>query len=100
MRDLTDSYCERCGSHYIFGPSPAKGPTLAGARLLAKGLKNFVMTDGTSLDEALAAARIDDTHSVSTQVAEDFQADARLREKVRLRRARTIPPVSSTSRKR
>ena len=72
MRDLTDSYCERCGSHYIFGPSPAKGPTLAGARLLAKGLKNFVMTDGTSLDEALAAARIDDTHSVSTQVAEDF----------------------------
>jgi ribosomal protein L40E len=72
MRELTDSYCERCGTRYTFGPTPAKGPTLAGARLLAKGLKNFVMTDGQTLDEALAAARIDDTRDESIRVAEEF----------------------------
>ena len=64
MRELTDSYCERCGTRYTFGPSPPKGPSLAGARLLAKGLKNFVMTDGTSMDEAMAAARIDATKTI------------------------------------
>ena len=72
MRELTDSYCERCGTRYTFGPSPAKGPSLTGARLLAKGLKNFVMTDGTSMDEAMAAARIDVTKDESSRVSEEF----------------------------
>jgi hypothetical protein len=72
MRPLTDSYCERCGTRYTFGPSPTRGPSLAGARVLARGLKNFVMTDGTTLDEALAAARIDDTRDVAIRVTEEF----------------------------
>ena len=72
MRELTDSYCERCGTRYTFGPSPTKGPSLTGARLLAKGLKNFVMTDGTSMDEAMAAARIDVTKDESSRVSEEF----------------------------
>ena len=72
MRELTDSYCERCGTRYTFGPTPARGPSLAGARLLAKGLKNFVMTDGTSIDEAMAAARIDVTKDESSRVTEEF----------------------------
>jgi ribosomal protein L40E len=72
MRELTDSYCERCGTRYTFGPSPTKGPSLANARLLAKGLKNFVMTDGTSMDEAMAAARIDATKDESSRATEEF----------------------------
>ena len=72
MRELTDSYCERCGTRYTFGPSPAKGPSLNNARLLARGLKNFVMTDGTSMDEAMAAARIDVTKDESLRVTEEF----------------------------
>jgi hypothetical protein len=72
MSELTDSYCERCGTRYTFGPSPTKGPSLTGARLLARGLKNFVMTDGTSMDEAMAAARIDVTKDESTRVTEEF----------------------------
>jgi hypothetical protein len=72
MSELTDSYCERCGTRYTFGPSPSRGPSLTGARLLAKGLRNFVMTDGTSIDEAMAAARIDVTKDESTRVTEEF----------------------------
>jgi ribosomal protein L40E len=72
MRELTDSYCERCGTRYTFGSTPTKGPSLSGARLLAMGLKNFVMTDGTSMDEAMAAARIDVTKDESSRVTEEF----------------------------
>ncbi|MGD0019866.1 MAG: hypothetical protein ABSD62_11475 [Candidatus Limnocylindrales bacterium] len=72
MRELTDSYCERCGTRYTFGPGHAKGPSLTGARLLARGLKNFVLTDGTSMDEAMAAARIDVTKDESSRVTEEF----------------------------
>jgi len=72
MRELTDSYCERCGTRYTFSPPPAKGPSLSSARLLARGLKNFVMTDGTSMDEAMAAARIDASQGESSRVTAEF----------------------------
>lgn len=72
MRDFTDSYCERCGTRYTFGPTPSKGPSLAGARVLAKGLKNFVMSDESSMDEAMAAARIDVERGESVRIAEEF----------------------------
>jgi hypothetical protein len=72
MRDFTDSFCERCGTRYTFGPPPAKGPSLATAKILAKGLKNFVMNDSTTMDEAMAAARIDEERAHSSQVTEDF----------------------------
>ena len=72
MRDFTDSYCERCGTRYTFGPTPSKGPSLAGARVLAKGLKNFVMNDEASLDEAMASARMDVERGQTTRIAEEF----------------------------
>ncbi len=72
MRDFTESYCERCGTRYTFGPTPSKRPSLAGARVLAKGLKNFVMSDETSMDEAMAAARIDVDRGESSRVTEEF----------------------------
>jgi hypothetical protein len=72
MQEIADSFCERCGTRYTFSAAPVKGPALAGARLLAKGLKNFVMSDGTSLDEAMEAARIDSGHDESVRVAEEF----------------------------
>jgi ribosomal protein L40E len=72
MRDFTDSYCERCGTRYTFGPTPSKGPSLTGARVLAKGLKNFVMNDEASLDDAMASARIDVERGETTRIAEEF----------------------------
>ncbi len=53
---LTESFCERCGTRYTFeSAQPRK--RLTGVRVLSRGLKNFVMADGTSMDEAMAAAR-------------------------------------------
>jgi len=78
MRELTDSYCERCGTRYTFSPPPAKGPSLSSARLLARGLKNFVMTDGTSMDEAMAAARIDANQGESLGVTAEVPSDIQL----------------------
>ena len=72
MRDFTDSYCERCGTRYTFGPTPSKGPSLVGARVLAKGLKNFVMSDEASMHDAMAAARIDVERGETTRIAEEF----------------------------
>jgi len=72
MRDFTDSYCERCGTRYTFGPTPSKRPSLAGARVLAKGLKNFVMSDEASMDDAMAAARIDVGAGETARIAEEF----------------------------
>jgi hypothetical protein len=72
MQEFADSFCERCGTRYTFRSAPPKGPALAGARLLARGLKNFVMTDGSSLDEAMHAARIDTDHNDTVRAVEQF----------------------------
>jgi hypothetical protein len=72
MPDLTDSFCERCGTRYAFGADAPKGPSLKGARVLAKGLRNFVLTDGQSLSDSLEAARLDDSHESSTRITEAF----------------------------
>ena len=72
MTDLTDSFCERCGARYSFVASGPKGVSLKGARVLAKGLKNFVFTDGQSISDAMELARHDDDHEASTRVAEAF----------------------------
>ncbi len=72
MPDATDSYCERCGTRYLFRPAAPKGPSLKGARVLAKGLKNFVLTDGQSMGESLALARTDDDHEDSARMTAEF----------------------------
>jgi len=54
---LTESFCERCGTRYTFEAAIPSGRRLGRLKVLTKGLTNFVMSDDTSLDEALADAR-------------------------------------------
>ncbi len=56
---LTESFCERCGTRYTFESAAPRAPRLKGLRVVSRGLKNFVMSDDSSLDEAMAAARSD-----------------------------------------
>jgi hypothetical protein len=72
MLDRTDSYCERCGSRYAFGPNAPKNLSLKGALVLAKGLKNFVLTDGQSMNDSIALARHEDEHDGTTRMTEEF----------------------------
>jgi len=72
MTDLTDSYCERCGARYVFSPPAPKTVSLKGARVLMKGLKNYVMTDGQSMADSLSLARNEDSHEDSTRITEAF----------------------------
>jgi hypothetical protein len=54
---LTESFCERCGTRYTFETAaPRQGPG-GRVRVLGKGLRNFVLSDGTTISEALADAR-------------------------------------------
>jgi hypothetical protein len=53
---LTESFCERCGTRYTF-ESGAPKARLKGLKVMSRGLRNFVMSDDTSMDEAMAAAR-------------------------------------------
>jgi hypothetical protein len=53
---LTESFCERCGTRYTF-ESARPRLRLNGVKVLSRGLKNFVLSDGTSMDEAMASAR-------------------------------------------
>jgi hypothetical protein len=72
MPDLADSYCERCGARYVFNPPTPKSVSLKGARVLAKGFKNFVLNDGQSITDSLTQARHEDEHEDSTRVTEAF----------------------------
>jgi hypothetical protein len=67
---LTESFCERCGTRYTFESSRQR-VRLTGVKTLSRGLKNFVLSDDTSLDEAMAAAR-----SESDREATSHQLDA------------------------
>ena len=53
---LTESFCERCGTRYTF-ESARPRIRLKGVKVLSRGLRNFVLSDDTSIDEAMAAAR-------------------------------------------
>jgi hypothetical protein len=72
---LTESFCERCGTRYTFeATAPAKTKKLGKFKTLSKGLKNYVLSDENSLDEALAAARSDEDREATAQQLEAFQA--------------------------
>ena len=68
---LTESFCERCGSRYTF-ESAAPKIKMRRAKVLTRGLKNFVLDDKTSLDEAMAAARSDTDREVTTSQLDAF----------------------------
>ena len=72
---LTESFCERCGTRYTFeSAAPTKVRRLGRFKTLSKGLKNYVLSDDTSLDEALAAARSDDEREMTAQQLDAFHA--------------------------
>ena len=73
---LTESFCERCGTRYTFeSDAPAKTKRGIGRfKTTAKGLKNYVMSDDTSLDEAMAAARSDDEREHTAHQLDAFHA--------------------------
>ncbi len=72
MALATDSFCERCGNRYVFSPSAPKPLSLKGARVLAKGLRNFVLTDGQSMSDAISLARLDDDREASSRIDQAF----------------------------
>jgi hypothetical protein len=69
---LTESFCERCGTRYTFESAAPRAPRLTGIKVLSRGLKNFVMSDDTSMDEAMAAARSETDREVTTQQLDAF----------------------------
>jgi hypothetical protein len=73
MDELADTFCERCGTRYTFRPAPTpKSQYVGRAKVIARGLRHFVMNDGSSMDEALRAARIDTGAEEATRVTEEF----------------------------
>nr|MBA2300445.1 hypothetical protein [Chloroflexota bacterium] len=69
---LTESFCERCGTRYTFESSAPRVARLKGIRVVSRGLKNFVMSDDTSMDEAFAAARNETDRQVTSQQLDAF----------------------------
>jgi hypothetical protein len=72
---LTESFCERCGTRYTFeSAAPRKTRRLGQFKTLSKGMKNWVMSDDTSLDEAMAAARNDDERELTSHQLDAFHS--------------------------
>ncbi len=69
---LTKSFCERCGTRYTFQTAAPKKVRTNRIKVLSKGLKNYVLSDETTLEEAFADARSDDERANSSQQLEAF----------------------------
>ena len=69
---LTESFCERCGTRYTFQSAAPKVGRLAKMKVLSRGFKNYVLSDETSLDEALADARSVDDRETSVEQLDAF----------------------------
>jgi len=69
---LTESFCERCGTRYTFESAAPRGARLKGIKVMSRGLRNFVMSDDTSMDEAMAAARNETDREVTSQQLDAF----------------------------
>jgi hypothetical protein len=69
---LTESFCERCGTRYTFQSSAPKVGRMAKMKVLSRGLKNYVLSDEASLDEALADARSIDDREQSVEQLDAF----------------------------
>jgi ribosomal protein L40E len=68
---LTESFCERCGTRYTFESDRGR-KRLTGVRTLSRGLKNFVLSDDTSMDEAMAAARSETEREMTSHQLDAF----------------------------
>jgi hypothetical protein len=72
---LTESFCERCGTRFTFEsqePQTARAGNVRRARILARGLKNYVMQDELPLSAAMADARRDEERVQASQQLEAF----------------------------
>ena len=69
---LTESFCERCGTRYTFEAVTPKARPLTKLKILTRGLRNYVLSDETTLDEALAAARSEEQREISAQQLDAF----------------------------
>jgi len=69
---LTESFCERCGTRYTFESAAPKGARLKGLKVVSRGVRNFVMSDDTSIDEAMAAARNETDREATSQQLDAF----------------------------
>jgi hypothetical protein len=70
---LTESFCERCGTRYTFesGEPETRRPSIKKARVLARGLKHFVLSDD-SLETALAEGERDEDRERAALQLEAF----------------------------
>jgi hypothetical protein len=71
---LTESFCERCGTRYTFESSASRTKPLRGLKTFSKGLRNFVMSDDSSMDEAMAAARSEAERDVTSRQLDAFHS--------------------------
>jgi hypothetical protein len=72
---LTESFCERCGTRYTFeSAAPRKIRRLGKFKTLSQGLKTYVLSDETSMDEAMALARSDQEREATAQQLDAFHA--------------------------
>jgi hypothetical protein len=62
---LTESFCERCGTRYTFEAAAPKRGRVGKLKTLSKGLRNYVLSDETSLDEAFADARSEEQRALT-----------------------------------
>lgn len=69
---LTESFCERCGTRYTFESAVPRVARLKGLKVVSRGIKNFVLSDDTSMDEAFAAARNETDREVTSQQLDAF----------------------------
>ena len=69
---LTESFCERCGTRYTFESAAPRRSRIGRVRVVSKGLRNFVMTDESTLSEAMADARSEDERSATTHQLDAF----------------------------
>ena len=69
---LTESFCERCGTRYTFETVAPRQKKLGGLKTLGRGLKTFVLSDDTSLDEAMATARSDEERELAGHQLDAF----------------------------
>ncbi len=69
---LTESFCERCGTRYTFESTGRRWGGVTRLRVLSRGLRNLVMTDGLSAKDAMAAARMDEGVAASVEQLDAF----------------------------
>ena len=69
---LTESFCERCGTRYTFESAAPRKSRLGRVKVLSRGVRNFVMSDESSLSEAMAQARGEDELAATTQQLDAF----------------------------